>query len=73
MAGGRHEAVVDVLVLGRLPGVWIAPPATRELREMVRHRVAPVWLRATPGTEAAQKSGMLSRLLSALSSGLDRK
>ena len=24
--------------MGRLPEAWIAPPATRELRELVRHR-----------------------------------
>ena len=30
--------LVDMLRLGRLPESWIAPPATRELRELVRHR-----------------------------------
>jgi transposase len=30
--------LVDLLRMGRLPEAWIAPPATRELRELVRHR-----------------------------------
>ena len=30
--------LVDMLRLGRLPEAWIAPPATRELRELVRYR-----------------------------------
>ena len=32
--------------MGRLPEAWIAPPATRELREMVRHRAKLVALRS---------------------------
>jgi hypothetical protein len=32
--------------MGRLPEAWIAPPATRELRELVRHRAKLVALRA---------------------------
>jgi transposase len=30
--------LADLLRMSRLPGAWIAPPATRELRELVRHR-----------------------------------
>src|SRR4051794_30064892 len=29
--------LADLLRMGRLPEAWIAPPATRELRELVRH------------------------------------
>jgi transposase len=32
--------------MGRLPESWIAPPATRELRELVRHRAKLVGLRS---------------------------
>jgi transposase len=32
--------------MGRLPEAWIAPPATRELRELVRHRAKLVSLRS---------------------------
>lgn len=38
--------LVDMLRLGRLPEAWIAPPATRELRELVRHRAKLVALRS---------------------------
>jgi transposase len=31
--------LADLLRMHRLPEAWIAPPATRELRELVRHRV----------------------------------
>jgi len=30
--------LADLLRMGRLPEAWIAPPPTRELRELVRHR-----------------------------------
>jgi hypothetical protein len=30
--------LADMLRLGRRPEAWIAPPATRELRELVRYR-----------------------------------
>jgi Transposase len=30
--------LADMLRLGRLPEAWIAPPPTRELRELVRYR-----------------------------------
>jgi transposase len=35
-----------LLRMGRLPEAWIAPPATRELRELVRHRAKLVALRS---------------------------
>jgi transposase len=43
----RRDAahVADLLRMGRLPEAWIAPPATRELRELVRHRAKLVALR----------------------------
>jgi transposase len=37
--------LADLLRMGRLPEAWIAPPATRELREQVRHRAKLVALR----------------------------
>jgi hypothetical protein len=36
--------LADLLRMGRLPEAWIAPPATRELRELVRHRAKLVAL-----------------------------
>ena len=30
--------LADLLRMGRLPEAWIAPPAVREVRELVRHR-----------------------------------
>jgi transposase len=38
--------LADLLRMGRLPESWIAPPATRELRELVRHRAKLVSLRS---------------------------
>lgn len=38
--------LADLLRMGRLPEAWIAPPATRQLRELVRHRAKLVALRA---------------------------
>lgn len=38
--------LADLLRMGRLAEAWIAPPATRQLRELVRHRVKLVGLRA---------------------------
>jgi transposase len=38
--------LADLLRMGRLPEAWIAPPATRELREVVRHRAKLVAIRA---------------------------
>src|SRR4051794_41234367 len=40
------DDLAELLRLGRLPEAWIAPPATRELRELVRHRAKLVALRA---------------------------
>jgi transposase len=39
--------LADLLRLGRLPEAWIAPPAVRELRELVRHRHKLVQLRSS--------------------------
>jgi len=39
--------LADLLRMGRLPEAWIAPPATRELRELVRHRAKLVGLRSS--------------------------
>lgn len=38
--------LADLLRMGRLPEAWIAPPAVRELRELVRYRHKLVCLRA---------------------------
>jgi transposase len=38
--------LADMLRLGRLPEAWIAPPAVRELRELVRYRARLVQLRS---------------------------
>jgi transposase len=38
--------LADMYRLGRLPEAWIAPPASRELREFVRYRVKLVNLRS---------------------------
>jgi transposase len=38
--------LADLLRMGRLPEAWIAPPATRQLREQVRHRCKLVALRS---------------------------
>jgi hypothetical protein len=39
--------LADLLRMGRLPEAWIAPPATRELRQLVRHRAKLVALRSS--------------------------
>ena len=39
--------LADLLRMGRLPEAWIAPPATRELRELVRHRAKLVHARTS--------------------------
>src|SRR3954465_9107252 len=41
--------LADLLRMGRLPEAWIAPPATRELRELVRHRAKLVSVRSVQG------------------------
>jgi transposase len=38
--------LADMLRLGRLPEAWIAPPAVRQLRELVRYRAKLVELRS---------------------------
>ena len=38
--------LADLLRMDRLPEAWIAPPATRQLREQVRHRAKLVALRS---------------------------
>ncbi len=38
--------LADLLRMNRLPEAWIAPPPTRELRELVRHRAKLVALRS---------------------------
>jgi transposase len=40
------RTLADLLRMGRLPEAWIAPPPTRELRELVRHRAKLVGLRS---------------------------
>lgn len=39
--------LADLLRMGRLAQAWIAPPATRELRQLVRHRAKLVALRSS--------------------------
>lgn len=51
--------LVDLLRMGRLPEGWIAPPAVRELREMVRHRAKMVAWRS--GLKASVH-GVLAKL-----------
>jgi transposase len=38
--------LADLLRMGRLPEAWIAPPSTRQLRELVRHRAKLVGIRS---------------------------
>lgn len=38
--------LADLMRMNRLPEAWIAPPVTRELRELVRHRAKLVALRS---------------------------
>jgi transposase len=40
------QDLADLLRMGRLPEAWVAPPPTRELRELVRHRAKLVSLRS---------------------------
>jgi transposase len=47
--------LIDMVRLGRLPEAWIAPPATRELRELVRYRAKLVALRS--GAQSAGACG----------------
>lgn len=41
------EDLADLLRMGRLPEAWISTPATRELRELVRHRAKLVAMRTS--------------------------
>jgi transposase len=57
--------LADMLRRGRRPEAWIAPPATRELRELVRYRAKLVVLRS--GLKAQvhavmAKEGVLPRM-----------
>jgi hypothetical protein len=38
--------LAELLRMHRLPGAWLAPPAVRELRELVRYRAKLVALRS---------------------------
>jgi transposase len=38
--------LADLLRMGRLPQAWVAPPGTRQLRELVRHRARLVAFRS---------------------------
>lgn len=51
--------LADLLRLGRLPEAWLAPPETRELREMVRGRHQLVGLRSSCRNQA---HGLLAKL-----------
>jgi transposase len=42
----RDAGDADLLRMGRLPEAWITPPATRELRELVRYRAKLVAIRS---------------------------
>jgi hypothetical protein len=58
-----------MLRLGRLPETWIAPPAVRELRELVRYRAKLVALRS--GLKAQVHAVMAKEgVLPALRSGV---
>jgi transposase len=50
--------LADLLRMGRLPEAWIAPPPTRELRELVRHRHK---LRQTCSSYKAQVHAVLAK------------
>jgi transposase len=54
--------LADLLRMNRLPEAWIAPPATRELRELVRYRAKLVALRSALKAQAhavLAKAGVL--------------
>jgi transposase len=57
--------LADMLRLGRLPEAWIAPPAIRELRELVRYRAKLVKLRSGLKTQVhavMAKEGVLPKV-----------
>ena len=54
--------LADLLRMGRLPEAWIAPPAVRELRELVRYRAKLVAIRSGLKAQAhavLAKNGLL--------------
>ena len=54
--------LADLLRMGRLPEAWIAPPQTRELRELVRYRAKLVAIRSGLKTQihsVLAKAGVL--------------
>ena len=53
--------LADMLRLNRLPEAWIAPPAIRELRELVRYRAKLVKLRSRPEGAGARGDGERGR------------
>lgn len=68
--------LADMLRLGRLPEAWIAPPAIRELRELVRYRAKLVQLRS--GLKAQvhavmAKEGVLPKHTDMFSAGGNRQ
>ena len=53
--------LADLLRMGRLPEAWIAPPAIRELRQLVRHRAKLVGAALeceVPGARGARRRGV---------------
>jgi transposase len=50
--------LADLLRMGRLPEAYLAPPAVRELRELVRHRARLV---ALPSGLRAQVHAVLAK------------
>jgi len=69
--------LADMLRMGRLPEAWPAPPAARELRELVRYRAKLVQLRAGMRSQAQAvltKCGVLAtraKLASASRQGIE--
>ncbi|MGW5237552.1 IS110 family transposase [Monashia sp. NPDC004114] len=53
--------LADLLRMGRLPQAWIAPPATRDLRELVRHRAKLVALRSGLQVRGSRGAGQARR------------
>jgi hypothetical protein len=51
--------LADLSRMGRLPEVWIAPPAVRELRELVRHRAKLLGLRSHCRAESPRRAGQV--------------
>ena len=49
--------LADLLRMGRLPEAWLAPPAVRELRELVRYRAKLVALRSRPQGPGPRRAG----------------